>query len=75
MVEDAQKPQQPQYGGAQVIPMQGGGGMMMQPGMMQKMGYGDEKRLGTEILGSIFRAGADMIISYHTRDVFKDEWF
>jgi porphobilinogen synthase len=38
-------------------------------------GLGDEKILCTEILTSIFRAGADMIISYHTRDVFKWNWF
>ncbi len=40
-----------------------------------KAGYGDEKALATEILTSIFRSGADMILSYHTRDVFKDNWF
>ncbi len=38
-------------------------------------GYGDERSLCTEILTSIFRAGADMILSYHTRDVFKGNWF
>jgi porphobilinogen synthase len=38
-------------------------------------GYGDERSLCTEILTSIFRAGADMIISYHTRDIFKGNWF
>jgi porphobilinogen synthase len=38
-------------------------------------GIGDEKILCTEILTSIFRAGADMIISYHTRDIFKGDWF
>jgi len=39
-----------------------------------KQGFGDERMLVTEILTSIFRAGADMIISYHTRDVFKEGW-
>jgi porphobilinogen synthase len=40
-----------------------------------KKGLCDEKAMVTEILTSIFRAGADMIISYHTRDVFKKKWF
>ena len=40
-----------------------------------KMGYGDEHALVTEILTSIFRAGADMIISYHTRDILKNRWW
>ncbi len=40
-----------------------------------RFGFGDEQRLTTEILTSIFRAGADMIISYHTRDVLKNKWF
>jgi len=40
-----------------------------------RLGYADEQRLTTEILTSIFRAGADMIISYHTRDVLKNKWF
>jgi porphobilinogen synthase len=39
-----------------------------------KLGFGDEERLVREILTAIFRAGADMIISYHTRDVFKNGW-
>jgi porphobilinogen synthase len=42
---------------------------------MQKSGYGDERALAVEILTSIFRAGADMIISYHTRDVCRHRWF
>jgi len=42
---------------------------------MAKLGYGDEMMLTKEILTAIFRAGADMIISYHTRDVFKEGWF
>lgn len=37
-------------------------------------GYGDERMLVTEILTSIFRAGADMVISYHTREIFKNGW-
>jgi len=40
-----------------------------------KMGYGDEEALVTEVLTSIFRAGADMIISYHTRDILKNRWW
>ncbi|MBN2107614.1 MAG: porphobilinogen synthase [Deltaproteobacteria bacterium] len=40
-----------------------------------RLGFGDEQRLTTEILTSIFRAGADMIISYHTRDILKNKWF
>lgn len=40
-----------------------------------KLGMGDEERLTVEILGSIFRAGADMIITYHARDVLKNNWF
>jgi porphobilinogen synthase len=40
-----------------------------------KLGMGDEERLSVEILGSIFRAGADMIITYHARDVLKNNWF
>lgn len=35
-------------------------------------GWIDEKRITMEILTSIKRAGADMIISYHTQDVIKD---
>ena len=40
-----------------------------------RLGLGDEQGLVTEILTSIFRAGADMIISYHTRDILKNNWF
>ena len=43
--------------------------------LMGQHGYGDEERLTIEILTSIFRAGSDMIISYHTRDVFKNNLF
>lgn len=42
---------------------------------MGKLGYGDEERLTREVITSIFRAGADMIISYHTRDIYKNNWF
>jgi porphobilinogen synthase len=41
---------------------------------MANLGYGDEERLAREIITSIFRAGADMIISYHTRDIFMNDW-
>ena len=37
-------------------------------------GYVDEQRIVAEIMTGIFRAGADMIISYHTRDIFKNKW-
>ncbi|MDR3237091.1 MAG: porphobilinogen synthase [Spirochaetia bacterium] len=36
-----------------------------------KLGMVDEERVIQEILTSIFRAGADMVISYHTREVLK----
>jgi len=39
-----------------------------------RLGLGDERRLTLEILTSIFRAGADMVISYHTRDLLKNKW-
>jgi porphobilinogen synthase len=39
-----------------------------------KLGYVDEEMLTREILTAIFRAGADMVISYHTRDVFREKW-
>ena len=38
-------------------------------------GYIDERRIVTEIMTSFFRAGSDMIISYHTRDILKGGWF
>ena len=40
-----------------------------------KLGFVHERALATEILAAIFRAGANMILSYHTRDVFSQEWF
>ena len=40
-----------------------------------RLGFGDEERLTVEILTSIFRAGADMIITYHARDIAKNKWF
>ncbi len=39
-----------------------------------RLGMGDEQRLCLEILTSIFRAGADMVISYHTRELLKNKW-
>ncbi len=39
--------------------------------LMGEKGFADENALTVEILTSIFRAGADMVISYHTRDVFR----
>ncbi len=38
-------------------------------------GWIDEQRVVTEIMTSFFRAGADMIISYHTTDILKNRWF
>lgn len=38
-------------------------------------GWIDEQRVVTEIMTSFFRAGADMIISYHTTDILKNKWF
>ena len=38
------------------------------------LGYIDEQRIVTEIMTAIYRAGADMVISYHTRDIFKNNW-
>jgi len=35
---------------------------------MAERGWGDEKRLALEILTSIKRAGADVIITYHAKD-------
>lgn len=40
-----------------------------------RLGFGDEQRLVTEIITSIFRAGSDMIMTYHTRDILKNGWF
>ncbi|HOT19780.1 MAG TPA: porphobilinogen synthase [Spirochaetota bacterium] len=39
------------------------------------LGFGDEAKLVREIMTSIFRAGADMVISYHTCDILKNRWF
>ncbi|MCX8124978.1 MAG: porphobilinogen synthase [Spirochaetes bacterium] len=39
------------------------------------LGFGDEVRLVREIMTAIFRAGADMVISYHTVDIIKNKWF
>jgi porphobilinogen synthase len=41
---------------------------------MAEKEWGDERALTLEILTSIFRAGADMVISYHARDIFKNGW-
>ena len=39
-----------------------------------RLGAGDERRLALEILTSIFRAGADMVITYHARELLKNNW-
>ncbi|MCL2026382.1 MAG: porphobilinogen synthase, partial [Leptospirales bacterium] len=36
-----------------------------------RLGMIDEERIIQEILTSIFRAGADMVISYHTREILE----
>jgi len=41
---------------------------------LARLEWGDEAKLTKEIITSIFRAGADMIISYHTRDIFRQGW-
>ncbi len=38
-------------------------------------GFIDERKMVTEIMTSFFRAGSDMVISYHTRDILKNDWF
>lgn len=38
-------------------------------------GWIDEQRVVTEVMTSFFRAGADMVISYHTVDILKNRWF
>ncbi len=38
-------------------------------------GWVNEESMVREIITSIFRAGADMVISYHTRDIYKQGWF
>ncbi len=43
--------------------------------LMAEKGYGSEERLVREIMTGIFRAGADMIITYHARDILKNRWF
>jgi len=39
-----------------------------------RLGLGDERRLTLEVLTSIFRAGADMVITYHGRELLKNKW-
>ena len=34
----------------------------------------DERAVVTEILTSMARAGADLILSYHTRDALEQGW-
>jgi porphobilinogen synthase len=38
-------------------------------------GFIDEQRIVTEIMTSFFRAGCDMVITYHARDILKNKWF
>jgi len=39
-----------------------------------RLGMGNEQKLVTEIITSIFRSGADLVISYHTRDILRNRW-
>ena len=40
-----------------------------------RAGLADEPRMVTEIMTAFFRAGADMVISYHTREIIHNRWF
>ncbi len=42
--------------------------------LMAQAGLGDEKALTLENLTAISRAGASIILTYHTRDILKNEW-
>ncbi|TFH65332.1 MAG: porphobilinogen synthase [Candidatus Zixiibacteriota bacterium] len=42
--------------------------------LMVQAGYAEEKRLVLENLTAITRAGADIILTYHLRDILKNEW-
>ena len=42
--------------------------------LMAEAGLGDERALVLENLTAITRAGASIILSYHTRDVLKHGW-
>ncbi len=42
--------------------------------LLSKSGLADEKQLTLENLTAITRAGASIIVSYHTRDILKNGW-
>jgi porphobilinogen synthase len=42
--------------------------------LMAREGYADEKQLVLENLTAIARAGADIILTYHLRDILKQGW-
>jgi len=42
--------------------------------LMAQQGYADEKKLTLENLYSISRAGADIILTYHLRDILRHGW-
>ena len=42
--------------------------------LMVEKGYADEKALTLENLTAITRAGASIILSYHTRDILTHGW-
>jgi porphobilinogen synthase len=43
--------------------------------LMAERGYADEKQLVNENMTAITRAGADIILTYHLRDILKNGWF
>jgi len=42
--------------------------------LMAAKGFAEEKRLVLENLTAITRAGADIILTYHLRDILKQGW-
>jgi len=42
--------------------------------LMTKAGAAEEKEMVRENLAAIFRAGADIILTYHLRDILKNGW-
>jgi len=42
--------------------------------LMAREGIADEKNIVLENLASIYRAGADIVLTYHLRDILKNRW-
>ena len=42
--------------------------------LMARENMAIEKDLALENLNAIFRAGADMVLTYHLRDILKNGW-